>query len=259
MLGFKTKAIVNIKFNEAFTLIELLVVIAIIAILAALLLPAVSRSKARALQTQCLSQTKQLALAQQMYTQDNADHLPWPNWGTQFQGWLYTPVLGLPPEPSNPPEAAYAGGTLWPYLKAVRIYWCPLDRTNTPYFPQRLDQLSSYIMNSATIGYYPRPPAPRTHRLTEMNPSAFATWEPTEIPPNNPAFVFNDGGAAPNETPSLRHNSGCNLSAYDGHAQWLKFTDFQREQSNAPGLLWCDPDSTNGAGSPNRHGCGLWR
>ena len=243
---------------RAFTLIELLVVIAILGILAALLLPALSKGKSSARQIQCLGQNWQLALAMQLYAQDFTDALPWPDWGLQFPGWLYTGVDGQPPDPVAPLEAVYAGGTLWPYVKAIKVYWCPVDNPNTPYFPQRLEQLSSYILNGAIMGYYMNPLAPKTHKLSALTPSAYATWEPSDQPPYDPAQVFNDGASYPDEAegPSKRHNSGSNVSAFDGHAQFLKFTAFHQKQNDTPGLLWCDPDSPDGTGGEN---CKLWQ
>src|SRR5271169_5362928 len=79
--------------NNGFTLIELLVVIAIIAILAALLLPALTAAKEKAQRTSCLNNFKQLGLALNMYTTDNQDYFPWPNWDggnpVPVSGWLY--------------------------------------------------------------------------------------------------------------------------------------------------------------------------
>ena len=246
-----------LRARRAFTLMELLVVIAIIGILAALLLPALAKAKARAQQIECLGHNKQLALALQLYAPDYRDAMPWPDWGSKYPGWLYAPVDGQPPEPGDHPEAVYAGGLLWPYVKEIKIYWCPLDNTNTPYFPQRLEQLSSYIMNGATMGYNMDPTAAKTHKLSAMNPTAYATWEPSDHPPYDPATVFNDGASFPMESegPSKRHGTGCNVSSFDGHAQFLKFTVFQQEQNDTPGLLWCDPDSPQGTGGDD---CQLW-
>jgi prepilin-type N-terminal cleavage/methylation domain-containing protein len=236
--------------RRAFTLIELLVVIAIIAILAALLLPALASAKQKAQRTKCLSQNKQIGLASQMYSNDNGDYAVWPNWGINNPGWLYNPVGGAIPAPTDP---AYAQGTLWPYNGNKNIYLCPSENTNLPNFTQRPEKLSTYVLNGSVLGYHgtPRLGFP-VHKLTQMNPVAYMMWEPDDsnLPGNPVTSVYNDGSNQPNTSngPSRRHVTGCIVTSYDGHGEFLQFMAFNAEMNKfgVPGLLWNDPDSKDG-------------
>jgi prepilin-type N-terminal cleavage/methylation domain-containing protein/prepilin-type processing-associated H-X9-DG protein len=168
----KTPALLDLNRarNPGFTLVELLVVIGMVAVLGALLLPALAGTKPNAQPFQCLENERQLIFAWQMYAEDNSDILPpndypyltcyaisTPGVQAEMKNW----VVGTMEQPLDAvDQPAFRGDSelldpntlLSPYIKNTGVYRCPADSYINPY--SRRNNVRSYSMNSAVGTIY---------------------------------------------------------------------------------------------------------
>ena len=246
--------------RRAFTLIELLVVIAIIALLAALLLPALSRARMQAQGIQCLNNTRQLLVAWQLYVHEHDDSLPYNlglagssfrtdlNWVNNVMTW----GASGPQDSDNTNLATISDASLGPYIGSTMIYRCPADDVLS--VTQRDAgwdaRIRSYSMNAMVgdAGDF------STNGYNINNPGYTQFFKSTQIPQPVEIFVFldehpdsiNDGYFLErdyypewHDLPASYHNGAAAFSFADGHSalrRWTQSSTYRPPLPDAAGL-----------------------
>ena len=191
------------KNGKFFTLVELLVVIGIIAVLAAMLMPALGKAREKAKQADCLNNEKNLSLAITMYSNDNRSHFPFTTQGAVgcgvYGGWIRYENFPCPTEGLFDIES----GTLFSYVGTVKVYRCPSEKTHNN---------NSYSINSKLN-------AQPVDAPKDAASCPLILEEGTRGTTDDGYFLVD------NNVLAKRHGKGSVIAFCDGHVEWQRWND----------------------------------